>query len=550
MLEKQNLSLIKYEDDTSTAPTLVFVIDENMRTLEGTVFEDDTQVTDEDGDGIYTRSGDGKLGNKYPPNSNVAEEKIAGIKVELIEVDNSGNPIKTYTKTTRIDGTYTFEGFLPGKYIIKYTYCGDEKTIYYNGQAYQSTNNSGFDKIDDQYWYVYNNGYSVATDDEDRRETVTSKWEELDHDSTAIFRAIEELGRDADITVDSVKDKLKELGIDSIEGINIEDDLVNDKIGEKLENIINNSNMYAQTATMMVELEMPDGDGNKTTKFGNYDIKNANFGLALRPNNKTEVTVEVQKFLLNATDGTQLALAERNEEGELEVKKGRILNVDGKVTAQITTNLLHGAAMEIQYAITVKNNSEQNYEGYVVAKDDGTVQLENIKAYIDDATRFTADVDANNGWTVETNSGTKTNNKDNITYTFDTGKEEGKIERGKDLTINYTVTQVLTNDETATFAYNGAAEITLLKSSAGRTPEGSILDSEPDPMDTTSDDYAAGTIYLAKQESDTGVAPLITITPPTGENKNYTEIIIISIASIAIVAVGIIGIKKFMKRSK
>ena len=203
--------------------------------------------------------------------------------------------------------------------------------------------------------------------------------------------------------------------------------------------------------------------------------------------------------------------------------------------------------MEIQYAITVTNASEQNYNGDYA----GEVELENIKAYIDDATRFTAGVDANTGWKLETNEGTKTTNKDNITYTFE--EDEGKIARGDSTSLSYTVTQVLTNDETATFTYNGAVEITLLNSSDGRTPAGSVLDSEPDPVSEAEDEEVgtpAGIIYTAAQEPDTGIAPLITITPPTGENRNYTEIIIISITSIAIVAIGIIGIKKFMKRSK
>ena len=542
---KNELEKIKYEDDTSTAPTLVFTTSDDMRTLTGNVFEDDTRATDDDGDGISIRSGDGKLGKKYEPNSTADEEKIAGIKVELLDLsgnviivkDNAGNDVE-YVETDS-NGQFTFKGFLPGNYIIRYTYCGNEMTLNYNGQAYQSTNNSSFTERANQYWYLYNEKedikYSVANDDEDIREAVTLNWQELNNENTAIFQAI-------------------------VNGEDISEELV--AAGMTKQEFIDKNTMISKTNTMKIEVEKARlSDNNVTlstpTNVEEYSIQDANFGIALRPKNSIDVSLSIRKLSLKATDGTQLVLAEYNEEeDELEKKKGRLVgpvidetHPDGVIMAQTSTNFLHGAALEITYGITVSNMGESNYQDYInnvynAGENEGSIEIIEVTGYIDDTLRCNTEIDANKEWRLEAAVGTS--NKDNI-VSKEGNAIRGEMKQLRNKSTNYVATQVLTNDETASFEYNGAAEISTLFSYNGRTPVRSIVANGPkeNPESET-----AGVLYLAQeyQEPDTAISTLIAITPPTGENRNYIEIITVAIASLAVITLGIIGIKKFFKK--
>ena len=145
--EVRELNKTTYEDDTDVAPSLIldFSKENPTRGLSGTVFEDKTKENTEAG---KTRLGDGKY--------TVGENTIYNAKVELLEANDDGTIIyetdeegkstpkvatlysleiskdggirKVTTKEipaityTNKDGNYVFNGIVPDRYLIRYTY--------------------------------------------------------------------------------------------------------------------------------------------------------------------------------------------------------------------------------------------------------------------------------------------------------------------------------------------------------------------------------------------------------------------------------------------
>jgi hypothetical protein len=138
------------EDDESKAPAFIYS-HRTSRTLEGTVFED--AVTSNNSDKINTdktRFGNGTIDS--------TDKTIQGVKVELVEIKDTNNDgvkelISRQTTYTDENGWYGFGAFVPGDYVIRYTYGADDNTALttysqyvqgindtsYNGQDYQST---------------------------------------------------------------------------------------------------------------------------------------------------------------------------------------------------------------------------------------------------------------------------------------------------------------------------------------------------------------------------------------------------------------------------
>lgn len=205
-----DLSKLKYEDDTYATPTLYFVTpfddngtpdnknDDNYynRTITGTVFEDTTTTNPT----TRIKTGNGKLDE--------GEVGVYGATVELVELETDKAPqdiaenegTVRYTKQTDKDGKFTISGFLPGYYVIRYRYGDTTNTVLlhqggeninkqsYNGEDYQSTNNAFevkdtngniisniLDRSKGNLWYVMNKdkGISTATDNSTERTKVS-----------------------------------------------------------------------------------------------------------------------------------------------------------------------------------------------------------------------------------------------------------------------------------------------------------------------------------------------------------------------------------------
>ena len=171
--------VIKYENfenDTDKAPNIRIILNrDNLRTVEGTVFEDTRNVDEQN-----ARVGDGLKDN---------ETGINGVRVQLIElrqgkdgktyeyiwkevlsgntdsttpiINNSGL-VPNYTiDTANADGKYKFTSFAPGNYIVRFIYGSGESTVL--GTTYTNYNNGNEEENPVTNLYASQEGYNKKT---------------------------------------------------------------------------------------------------------------------------------------------------------------------------------------------------------------------------------------------------------------------------------------------------------------------------------------------------------------------------------------------------
>ena len=189
-----NIEQYKTEDDTDDARGINIQKNNAQRKISGYVFEDskgNDHGTITPGNGTY-ENGEQKINDvivqlieikKININGNVTkleyiwqETTTGSNKVKYIPTNGVYGDIPEYNVTNN-EGEYTFEGFIPGEYIVRFIY-GDgtywdtaintQNILKYNGQDYKSTADKYYDKT-----YFDNNSYdensSMARDNEARR---------------------------------------------------------------------------------------------------------------------------------------------------------------------------------------------------------------------------------------------------------------------------------------------------------------------------------------------------------------------------------------------
>ena len=334
----QNLNRFKFEDDTFTAPVLYFVKDGNMRKIEGNVFEDATSLVNGN-----VRTGNGII--------DTDELKVYGATVELLE--QVGNDQKTrFTAKTNENGYYSFEGFLPGNYVIRFKYGDTIDTVIlntysnginqksFNGEDYQATNNTGTYGAysispTENYWYLANEkiGVSTATDESTRRIDV----------SNFIYNKYGFMNTLNDIRSGK---KFKE---------------------EDIRELINGTYMYANTKAMKFDVEKASINSNSTENktFTDYVITNMNFGIAEVPVSTIDLQKHVKELeIVDSAGINTIAKIVLKEDGtSYNVKNGEVLaaGVNEPIDVSIENEKLQGAKLRITYAISAEIKVEKNY---------------------------------------------------------------------------------------------------------------------------------------------------------------------------------------------
>ena len=166
-----------FENDTDKAPNIRIILNRNnLRTVEGTVFEDTRNVDEQN-----ARVGDGLKDN---------ETGINGVRVQLVEL-RKGNDGKTYEyiwkevlsgntdsttpiinnsglvpnytiDTANADGKYKFTSFAPGDYIVRFLYGSGESTVL--GTTYTNYNNGNEEENPVTNLYASQEGYKKKTE--------------------------------------------------------------------------------------------------------------------------------------------------------------------------------------------------------------------------------------------------------------------------------------------------------------------------------------------------------------------------------------------------
>ncbi len=412
----------KLEDDESGAPAYVYSI-RGSRTLEGNVFEDaitslqnpNTVSTDK------TRFGNGTIDS--------TDKKIKDVKVELVEIKPDGADKKLIVRATAFsdeDGWYGFGAFLPGDYVIRFTYGltdGTAMTIdseyrkgkndtSYNGQDYQSTTfttkqgeiaTTQIYKEDEILQGIYQNNNNVKNADETnlqlQRQYITKYQNDnyywyADYELSGKSDAYDDVARRQQIKNYAKTEYGKEITNHKVEVFNsyinqenlrkeeqentnadwykshaqpidkeVNTKEYNSKLVDELER---RTYQYAYTPEILVEVEYTKKEsiGNQPSENYTYKITGVDFGIVQRPKSELTIDQDVEHIKVTATDGTILFDTSNGTNNLQWVAKGDINKYDKKelINVILDNELLNGSKLEITYNLTLKNNGEKEID--------------------------------------------------------------------------------------------------------------------------------------------------------------------------------------------
>lgn len=305
-------------------------------------------------------SNDVKTGADLQDNKNalltyVQENGLAGISVELVELETNGNQTVRGKTETDANGNYKFTSYIAGDYVVRFIYGEESKDIrgkstnsvgenlQVNGQYYESTKAN--DKTDTtKYWYDTDKGarYSDAYDDAKSR--------------------IDQMNRT----------------IINTNGRSTSSDYEYDGVIE-VETYRHKDEMYAYTSTLNLEVEYvrPSTEGNRENTFYPYKVENVDFGLTPRANADLNIDKYVSNIKIYLQDGTLQLDANIDEAGKVTYVNDQIYRNavipnyntttyrDGLIEALFDEQLLNGATLEITYTLTVSNDGEYDTIKYI-----------------------------------------------------------------------------------------------------------------------------------------------------------------------------------------
>lgn len=337
----------------------------------------------------------------------------------------------------------------------------------------------------------------------------------------------------------------------------------------KHKQLMDNTYMKADTAKLNIEIEK----GEKIRKGGEnseYKVLGIDFGLERRP--KTKIVLNKQ------IEGVKVYLA--NKDVIVDTKQGVSQNVNwvknnnilknqipkytkGKLQIYMDEEIMQGATLEIEYKITVENQSEVDYTGqegmsvgttYYTGKQSSsdkivTTSVDKIIDYVDNNIVFRKEDNAH--WNLVENISElknavnmKHNGYLNNNLKIEKEKLEGgeteqinqlietevlktsKLKPGEKLDVKLVLSRNISGDnEQEELVYDNIAEILQLSNSVGRRDEEAIPGNQP-PAESP-------------KEYDADYTERVIILPPFGFNKSMMLVIFSIIVGVLI----IIGIK-------
>lgn len=546
-----------YEDDTDYAPGLILEV-ANPREIKGTVFEDNA-VDPTEGGTNRERLGNGKFDD--------GEKTISGVQVGLykeadfeeikdedgkiidMQLESEAKPVGTTTyggdnkDSTGKDGTFTIKDFAPGEYRIVY-FWGDGK---YTIEDYKST-----------IW---------TSDNKNEKDRNPNTWYRVN----------------THIRYSDAKDNYAtRLKIDS------EDTSI-----DKMDSMTNIDKMDSKTNSMTFGVELKDDIYNIKTETSGIDkvtfsIENIDFGVIERPRQSIDVTKRAKSMKITLANGQVIADAKIVEkDGKLQLEqqvKGVIYTEpsdknnpkNGQIKAEIDNELIQGATVEIKYEIKVQNNSEIDYDskGYYCYGEKGE-EIVKIKAsgvydYLDNTMIAN---DENTEWETKTivNYNEKVSKPTIMEEYFkyqsssidSSGNTEIRVwyeefkEQYATAIKNWNITEIKEArkkklaDKTILHNANLEGEIAPGEFNMASLTASKIL-TNTDEIELNNDveitevtrTAKTGRKVTPKYTSLYDRGETVTITTPTGENKNYILITIVAISFFVILGTGIVFIKK------
>ena len=523
-----------YEDDTDSAPSLILQVEEG-RIIRGTVWEDNAIEE------LFTNTGydkERKGDGLYANNENVVEK----VKVELLTCTDDGNPGEVatlYHKNEALeeaevytgnDGSYEFSGIIPGKYLIRYTYGNESIIVSPDGSS------TPIETVEKYKSTIYRAGDKTAA------EAMTDYWyrTETGEGNTRMSDAKDEIGINSDGTrYDIVAERTEESG----ENVYTYGTITSEN---GIENPSNLENIEADTRIFDIKLDY-DINLDNISEYG-ADLKfifdNIDFGIVRRPIQNLDVRKEISYVQVKLANG-QILIEGDPREGATNYLR---FLPDGNVHLEIDQELIQGATITIRYEIVVDNreaeidyNNEDYYIYGIVPTNHENWKIARISKlydYLSNELIYDANNANNVNWTqIEIGQSLVTEGRLSQ-EAFETVKQFNQVlqtdafkdmEPGQEIRVPLEVSRILSNSSgDLTFTNDiEVNEVTgrKMEHDGDYTIPGNY---EPSNGETGyDDDY----VYL-------------TITGPTGENRNYIQYIILGTIGLITLGAGIILIKK------
>ena len=533
------------EDDTDKAPSLILNVKEG-RVIAGTVWEDSARedllgLTGYDkerkGDGIYDEA-----------NENVVQD----VKVELLTVTGSGYELAKLYKMdgsvadasmmTTGQGDYNFSGVIPANYVLRYTYGDNNGTIsvicdkdgnpvlddegnvkHVEADEYKSTIYRGGNKANmDAYWYRgETSNVSGISRLSDARDTIAVKKDGTTIDNIVEYRTTQE-----------------------------------DEYNYQTVNAGLLKTVSADTAQFEIKLDY-DINLDNTSGYGvelKFVFDNIDLGIIERPKQYLEIGKQVANLQIVLPNGNDLI---NGDPRTANLQGVRVLDDD--VYIEIDNEIIQSATLRITYEISADNtkceidyNDEDYYiYGTVPADKENTYKIARIVDMYDylpeDLILQTAD---GGNWQRIDIQAEEGQIKGIILAdkVYEAVKEHQNVVHlanqifenmapGTRVTDTSLIVSKQLSTSTDDLTYENDIEIVKIK---GRKPEDSIPGNY-DP--TTNQSYDPGTDTFTEDEPDDDEVE-VTITPPTGESRDYWIYGIIGISILIIIGVGVVIIRK------
>lgn len=616
-----------FEDDTDKAPNIRLVLfregDDADRVISGVVWEDERTKEVKNatiGNGLREENEkliDGvtvqlvelmdngmefiwrEFGSDLTGISSLGKGTGSGTKSSETPIINAFNLVSNYEFGNNQKGAYAFKSFVPGKYVVRFIYGDTIKTILttndgglndtsYNGQDYKSTTyQTGVTQNKTYTWRkpsTWINGQETLGEILAQVSTFKS---DASNNETANVSNGGENGYLYDIT--SSEQKLNVSDTKDIESrrnqvVDYSDNNVRNNIAEilasfsndpknesKLKELMEKTNMIAETGMMVIELEKDttNTSGQTENNKSSYKVTGVDLGLEQRPQAQLVVDKKVTNVKLTLADGSILFdskgatnnllwhgkssyTADYKKNILQQIRKEKANNPYGLIQMSMDEEIMHGATIKISYDIMVTNLGEVDYKEN---KFYYTGEVANANNIVKTSADKVIDYVANNlqFYKADNNDWEIISNKDVIDGGLVNKTLEDKVnlynaiivteklseklvpEISKAGTSNVTIplvlTQLITSENTTDdLTYRNIVEIAETSNTAGRRMAFSIVGNQDPTQDPA--------------EVDTDRAEVVRILPPFG-NAGLPYVIAGIIAMIVIIIMsGVIFIKK------
>ena len=567
-IENKTLDMTTFEDDTDSAPSLVLGIQEAepTRGLSGTVFEDSSINGDKTNTG-KERIGDGIFQDK--------ENKVANAKVELL--NENGEVVKLYeisiangvettqtkdaSTTTDANGEYKFLGVLPGRYLIRYTY--DSNTTI-NGKAidpreYKSTiissdvikNALKLGQADERKgnynWIIPYEGkrYSDAADDLNKRTKQEQNGVYNGNINTSDSMTADTAYFDVGVEYSEVKEN---------SGFNQKVSYTDYKDEYNLDNgkivVIKDGKIVLADTFYAV---------NPYQDFGIIERPRQQFETNKRISN-IKVTLANGQVLINGNPYKTIPDAELYDSwNEIEKTADNALPyvkaLPSSVLAEIDNELLQGATLEVEYTVSIKNDSELDYEyttnsdyyyyGTKLPGQELKRVIKKVVDYMDDNLVYDENNNSVAGWNKVTADQLSAWQEGDITKKLVSDEVKADINKGYTISITdqFARNELKAGEATSIKIY-GSKLLASNENGIGASNHVEIVETARKIYGATPGNYDPKTATPNKPYESDDDMTRVNITPPTGLTDNRT--FIISLAAIVLVVV--VGEIYFIKK--